>query len=310
MATRLSTAEILAAARAAGKNRGAPISHGQSVVADPVGEVSAATAPANGQLAAAAETSQASVTNPVAGESIPADPVDNKPVPASLSVILGKVRREREAEASTVDQPPSIAAVLQRVREAAGANSVVSTNQPAASRPASIAAILDQVRGAGGAAPSEPSVPRPKQAAKAASPARQSQKRPSTAEILAAARARSAAGSTGEATAAVERPKRPKPTARPSSPVVATPASGGTVADDGAIRPKSVAEILAAVRRAAQAAEVAALPELSVMIAELRRQDAKEPGAASRSGTPADGWASRLLRWISDHGRTHRGASI
>lgn len=176
MANRPSTAAILAAARAAdGRRNGANGSNSQVAPKPPT----------------PAET-QGVPTPPQAVARLPAVelPVERNGsdavVPPSVAAILEKVRGQREA--TTVDaRPPSVATILDHVR-GSGPRGVVN--------PPSMATVLEDVRRAAGGTGSRPARP-------AATPAvhraptgvnAAAGRRPATADILAAARKQDGSG--------------------------------------------------------------------------------------------------------------------
>jgi hypothetical protein len=336
MATRPSTAAILAAARAAdGKPSAEGASNGSVSRLEPI----ATPQPEEADAAAAAAKAESHPIGKNADASAADAPVERNgshaAVPPSVATILSRVRGGRESVQEV--RPPSITEILAKVRESVGSTSAV---------PPSVAGMLGEIRHGSGA--DRPRTAQPPQTAGKTAIAAAAKGRPSTAEILAAARKRATAGvapassasettpqpasrpktadilaaarrqGSGSASGAATSPPaapRPKPAARPAkSEATAEAAPEAVGPGDGLqVRPRPAAEILAAVR--AEATSVTngtsadpSLPPLAEMVAALRQLDARS-SRHRRQAEPV-GWAGRLRRWFADDRDTHRGASI
>lgn len=332
MATRPSTAAILAAARAAdGKRAAAGSSTGSSSV---LARLPAAEPNEAGHTAGDAADSGSRPWGRDPGIDATDEPAECNGSPAiappSVTTILSEVRGGREGAQEL--GPASIREILAKVRAATGEGQLA---------PASIAGMLGEIRGTGGTERLQPS-PVPQATGKAApSP---SKGRPSTAEILAAARKNTRGGAPAAGAAATTAPAgrpntadilaaarrqgggsamgavpaspaapRPKPTSRPAKAQVgAQPAHAPWSAEGSEIRPKSVSEILASIRTELEATfnstEADSLPPLAEMVYALRQLDAR----SSRRRRPPEPTtlAGRLRRWFAGDSDTHRGASI
>ncbi len=345
MTRRPSTAEILAAARAADGRK-------------PSGTTSTATAP----------PSQAGVEDQIDTQEPAAPTTSSDKVDKSDKVVAPKNRRSESErpDAASVEAgaatPPSMASILQRVRAGREGSPAAAIVPPAMSRiledvrgdrsapaPLSAKSILDQVRQPGSARPVPKSDSESSEAAKPVSASSQrrmstaeilaaarkpagsnaspsstdtqktgaAEKRPSarskTAEILAAARRQDGAGpkkpGAPKAGAGADRPPRPKPPKK-TSPPAAESVKGR--AATSTVSPPSISEMLSAVRAVAgpQAATATTYPPLSEMIAMLRQQDRRSTARdhtelAGRRKNGSGNWLSRLQRWAGNALGTH-----
>ncbi len=334
MATRPSTAAILAAARARdGKRADSPPPASPTVAsppAKPKGDASRSPTSASAPVFEASATPSAG--NETTSEGLPAQN-GHALAPASVAAILGKIRAGRELAVAEV-APPSIGDILAKVREATGG---------ATSAPPSIGRLLDEVRRLSGTTKTLPAVPpaavtrgvdasspkrRPDTAAVLAAARKQgsgstpsvgSTPRPTgassrTADILAAARRQGASAAQGSS---APKPTSPKPSAAPRPTKAESPGPTRGQRDtpdaDSEVRPKPVAEILAAVRSGASAAGETSvdltLPPLAEMVSALRRLDSRLSTPRLNAAEPV-GWAGRLRRWFGGDPSTHRRASI
>lgn len=333
MATRPSTAAILAAARAADGKRSVGASRGSVSTLEPLPAPEPEEARDVEADAADSRPHAPGSNRAVDAPGAPAERGGSPAVPPSVTTILSEVRGRREA-ASEV-RPPSIGEILAKVREAVGG---------APPAPPSVARMLGEIRGPGGGNGSRPvqplqpgkgvapTVPKgrlstaeilaaARKKTGEASPARSAAVPPAppagrtkTADILAAAR-RQGAGSASSSPSAAPAAPRPKTAARrvESEAPPQTAPDSPPFTDGSQIRPKSAAEILATIR--AEAASLSdgasvdsSLPSLTEMIAALRQLDARS--LRRRCQAEPAGWAGRLRRWFSRDRDTHRGASI
>lgn len=285
MAPRLSTAEIIAAARAADGKRPAAMPAAVSErKAEPKAESASPPpeAPAAAPLAVTPPSGVSSGTQPRETAAILRQVrQDRKPeglaaVPHSMHDVLDAVRKDgRPAEV----RPASMTTILQRVREMCGTSDAASRAVPVASAPATNTARTNTTNTASTA------------------------KRPSTAEILAAARANAKPASVaGQAKAAA------KPNAKANERTqVATPVADPS---DGRPRPPAMADLLSSVRSSISDRQSRIeYPSLKEMLRELRSVDQRRFGQMT-SQRPPDGWIGRVKRWLTGTSDTHQGASI
>jgi len=317
MVTRLSTAEILAAARAADGKRSvatsAPVvtertSESKAEPKTPAAEnlvaarVSEAI-PEDGAVGAAQPPTIATILQQIRQDRVTPDASPD--VPTSMNAVLAAVRSDgRPGDAC----PASMTAILQRVREMCGTSSPVPRAAPTVTTPASSPAknATKKLSTAEIIAAARQNVKPSQQAERPAIAAKPAAKATSTADILAAARRQGAA--TGDRTAA----KRSEPKARPSvaAPQSSQPAESVADASDARPRPPAMAELLATVRSSTQARQAdIEYPPLSEMLQELRRLDRR--GISRTMSRPgADGWIARIRRWFTGTQETHQGATI
>jgi hypothetical protein len=321
MATRPSTAEILAAARAAD------------------GKVSAVSQSAHAATPTAHDANAPTGTKDSRANGV--SPAAAEHAPPQIKTILREVQGEREQTTPTVVAPPSVQTMLQAVCGN-------EDDDVGVSRPASVAAMLAEVRRICGTTEKTPphSVPTPTppiaDRTTASQSARSKPGRLSTAEILAAARqqgssasngkpsspvpACSSAGTTQDILAAARRQgaatgaqpsgtgTRSKPKA--SQPVAVAASTPGVkeptteVADDGRSRPPSMSDVLSRVREETQrrAASVN-YPSISEMMRAMRDVDRRTSDRLVRR-PDRNGWISKMKRWFADAPDTHQGASI
>lgn len=310
MANKLSTSEILAAARAADGRQPSP------------------------QKSVAADKLRVGVTRKVLSDDltvkqVPDSPEEESVRPDSMRMLLERVRETSNVAPIEELRPAALGEVLKDVRRLAG------TGLP---EPRSMSKILLQVRQETGSSPltasstqgvrlekkpvDRPALGRPSTAeilAAARKPVsekpdprpvpsasnRKAGSGPSTADILAAARKQGAVS-------AADRPDRPlnshtakKPSVRAakSIPDVATAVRGPA--------PVAISEVLQAVRReaAGQQALAPPLPPLAEMVRELRLM-AHRPVARRGDVAEKEGWTNRFQRWLNRVNGTHQGASI
>ena len=303
MPIRLSTAEILAAARAADGKQSASK---PAQAAEPRTE--------------STESAQKSPAVPSPAQSAPPEMAGERISPPAIGPILQQVRQVRGSDGPAVPTPlrslldavrsngktdvcpPSIAVILQRVRDVCGTSgertsgSTASVTNPGKSR--STAEILAAARqNKKPATITGESTAAVKPVAKAAS----------TADILAAARRQGAIKADGGAAARSK--SEPRSSAAPVQPSQRSEPAA-VISDDGRPRPPAMAELLASVRSSTLEHQAAiAYPPLAEMLNDLRRLDRRGIGRAS-SQRAADGLLAKVKRWFSGSRDIHQGASI
>lgn len=326
MALRPTTAEILAAARAAG-SRSAPAAAASTSDAAGVGTVTLeppVTQERHTQVPAPAPPS-------INGDRTAA-------VPPSIGSILRDVKVGREGSTAVAAVPPAVMSMLAQIR---------GTQAGTKPTPPSMAKILADMRHACGTTAAVPALP-----AETAPPASVTapKRRPSTSEILAATR-KKASGAASEPPATLHARSHDPAPPKTSSILEAAQRQGGagsagtvaptagdvsrfkvapaiTAKSDGtglksvgeasrAARPKAIADVLAAAR-AAVAGEPdsfaeTSFPPLRDMVAELRQSDRRRSTQIRRGQQePIEnaGLLARFRRWVSSAFGTHQGASI
>lgn len=310
MANKLSTSEILAAARAAGGRQPKPQ---QSVATGKVrAEVPRSDLNDDLKVNRASELSE--------GEDIVR--------PDSMRVVLESIRESSTQVRTEEVRPPELDKILKNVRQIAGSG---------LPEPPSISKMLCGVREeSGDSRPKTSSNSTPRPEAKVAT--RVMTGRPSTAEILAAARKSaspssnsrpipsSTKGKPGQARSTVDilaaarkqgagtgssHPMKKESAATAQKEFVRANAATSIATVIEGPAPVAVADVLQAVRKEAADHQVYAppLPPLAEMIRELRRielrPDTRRPNEAEQAG-----WTVRFQRWFHRVDGTHQGASI
>ncbi len=279
MATRLSTADILAAARAA---------DGRSSDAAQAGRPTKSATPAPSPSRQTSSVSPPASVPPVAG-----------PDPPAMSASLREVKGEREEELQTVAGPPSVRRMLEAVQG----------GDDGPHRPASMAAILGEVRRlcgtadrarTPGLAANSPSVEPGKQGRDGQAPSSTAASRRSggsTADILAAARRQGAARSTASTSAAAQH-REPGSASKEAKPLRAVLVNAPR--DDSKPQPASMADVLSRVRSEVRQIEAdRKYPPLPEMVTALRHADQRNTSRAAGRRESQD-WISRMKHWFSE----------
>jgi hypothetical protein len=331
MANRPTTAEILAAARAAANRPSTPKESASNGVALAEHRPETLEAVSRGEeTRGGGETPERMLT-----QAARATEGSNGASPPRMQEILAEVRSSSSSSESWRGEsaPPSVAAILAEVRRICGTMPTESINTadavqranaspPTPKRRPSTAEILAAARNQGASSGLA--------ASSATAPSGDTRPR-TTAEILAAARRQGGATASSASVASSKRARtlgasspakkgerlQGDVPARTPTPVRTTtvPPGGDAVnpgvVDDAKPRPKPIDELLADVRANATARTVvdADLPSLPEMIAALRRLD--EQRQARRNGRAGEsGWRALLRRWLGHGTETRHGASI
>lgn len=308
MPTRLSTAEILAAARAADGKRSA---------AKPAPSPNRKPEAPSEQEPNASAAETPTVTAPSGAAPPVAVAASESTQPPAISGMLQQVRQNRSPESPAAPTP--VRGLLDAVRN----------NGRTEVRPASMTAILQKVREICGTSPARPAstgnnavstAAKKSSAAEILAAARQNAKPTpatggstppaksnSTADILAAARRQGAAKEAGVARANTE----PKPQRLADASKSPQPAKvAGDLADDGRPRPPAMARLLDSVRSSTLERQAGIeYPTLPEMLIELRRLDRRSFRHA-RDQRSGNGLIARIKQWLSGQHKTHQGASI